>query len=79
MARVGEHPIFPELLGDAGEIAEKAPTLQSKLAALKKWDGAWFADQCCSAQSADVTEILLEIQRREWTLLFDHNFSKAFA
>ncbi len=84
MARVGEHPIFPELMDDAKELAQNAPNcagapIFSKLASLKKWDGAWFADQCCSAQNAEVTEILLAIQRREWALLFDYNFTKAFA
>jgi hypothetical protein len=84
MARVGEHPISPELLDDAREIAQNTPAnsgapMIAKFGTLQKWDGAWFADQCCSAQSAEATEILLEIQRREWALLFDYNFAKAFA
>jgi hypothetical protein len=79
MARVGEHPVFPELLNDARELAAGEPALAAKLSALKTWDAAWFVDQCCSPQSAGATEVLLTIQRREWALLFDYNFGKAFA
>ena len=81
MARVGEHPIFSELLCDAKEIAANAPDsgIAAAVSALKTWDAAWFTDQCCSAQDSRATSMLLEIQRREWALLFDHNFSKAFA
>ena len=80
MARVGEHPIFPELLSDAKEIAARAPDqIGNKLTEQKSWDAAWFTDRCCSETESSVTEALLEIQRREWALLFDYNFSKAFA
>ncbi|MEI6232198.1 MAG: hypothetical protein WCT04_04055 [Planctomycetota bacterium] len=84
MARVGEHPIFPELLEDAIEIATNAPdqsgaAISTKLSTLKKWDAAWFTDQCCSSQDAATEAILLDLQRREWALLFDYNFLKAFA
>ena len=80
MARVGEHPIFPELLSDAKEIAAHAPDqIGDKLNELKSWDAAWFTDRCCAEAEPSVTEALLEIQRREWALLFDYNFGKAFA
>ncbi len=81
MARIGEHPIFSELLNDAREIAGSVPALASaELAGKTSWDAAWFVDRCCSAPESDaVRDALLEIQRREWTLLFDHNFRKAFA
>jgi hypothetical protein len=80
MARVGEHPVFPELLNDAREIAANVPALAAELAGKKTWDAAWFVDRCCGAHESDaVRDALLEIQRREWTLLFDHNFRKAFA
>ena len=78
MARVGEHPIFPELLDDAREIAAGS-SIAEKLAGLKSWDAPWFTDQCCTEMDAAETELLLAIQRREWALLFDYNFSKAFA
>jgi hypothetical protein len=79
MARVGEHPIFPELLQDAADLAADNAELSNKLATLKTWDARWFTDQCCTIHDGPATEILLAIQRREWTLLFDYNFSKAFA
>ena len=81
MARVGEHPIFPELLSDALELAVQRPgtVLREPLDNLKTWDGAWFADRCCGKYDALTTELLLAIQRREWALLFDYNFGKAFA
>lgn len=80
MARVGEHPIFPELLNDAHEIAARVPNqISPKLNELKSWDAAWFTDQCCSEMEPPTKEVLLEIQRREWSLLFDYNFGKAFA
>ncbi len=79
MARVGEHPVFPELLADAREIAADIPALSEKLNAMKSWDANWFVDQCCSKPSGELEQSLLEIQRREWSLLFDYNFTKAFA
>ncbi len=85
MARVGEHPIFSELRDDATVIAAreaggKHGHVFDKLTAMKTtWDAAWFTDFCCSEAEPPVKELLLEIQRREWALLFDYNFSKAFA
>jgi len=82
MARVGEHPIFPDMLNDAKEIAAKAgapgAAILKQLEGLKTWDAAWFVDRC-AASDASSTALLLELQRREWQLLFDYNFSKAFA
>jgi hypothetical protein len=80
--RVGEHPILPELLSDARELAEAAgapaQALKAKCEALENWDAAGFADLCCNPETA-LTPALLAIQRREWHLLFEHNFKKAFA
>lgn len=78
MARVGEHPIFPELLEDAREIVAGSAFAES-LASMKSWDSNWFVEQCCSKQDSAATEVLLQLQRREWALLFDYNFGKAFA
>jgi len=82
MARVGEHPIFPDMLNDAKEIAAKigpaGAAILKQLEALKTWDASWFVDRCAAADPA-ATPLLLELQRREWQLLFDYNFSKAFA
>ena len=83
MARIGEHPICPELLADAQEIAAAAgaagAALLSAMQGKKSWDGAWFVDRCNSGPDQATTRILLDIQQREWLLLFDYNFKKAFA
>jgi len=78
---VGEHPIFPELLSDAKEIAaaHSSTKIRENFDAMQKWDAVWFTDQCCGSPDAATTELLLEIQRREWALLFNYNFGKAFA
>lgn len=78
MARVGEHPIFPELLNDARELAANS-ILNVSLNAMKTWDGKWFVDACCAKHNGAEETVLLDIQRREWALLFDYNFGKAFA
>jgi len=80
-ARTGEHPIFPELLRDALEIASSPPSdkLCNQIEKMSGWDAAWFVDRCTTAADPAATKVLLDIQRREWQLLFDYNFSKAFA
>jgi hypothetical protein len=82
MARCNEHPILPELLKDAREITAAAgpagAALSQQLSGMKTFDGAWFIDRCSAADPA-TTKVLLDIQRREWQLLFDYNFIKAFA
>lgn len=83
MARIGEHPICPELLQDALEIAAAAgpagTSLSSAMQKMKTWDGAWFVDRCNGGPDPQTTRILLDIQQREWLLLFDYNYKKAFA
>ena len=78
-ARIGEHPAPAELLEDAREIAAGAALLSSALNAAKVWDAPWFADQCTTASGPAAIKTLLAIERREWQLLFDYNFRKAFA
>ena len=81
--RVGEHPVYPELLDDAREIAAAAgpagKALLDPLQQMKAWDGAWFVDRCSAGGDAATVGVLLQIQRREWQLLFDGSFRKAFA
>jgi len=83
MARIGEHPICPELLQDAIEIATAAGPAGAPLAAamqkMKTWDSSWFVERCNSGADPLTTQVLLNIQRREWLLLFDYNYKKAFA
>lgn len=77
-ARIGEHPILPELLQDAVELAAGSPLLPA-IEKMKTWDCGWFVDQCSSKPDSATTATLLKIQRREWDLLFEYNFKKAFA
>jgi hypothetical protein len=83
MVRIGEHPICPELLADAQELAAAAgpsgAALLSQLQKMVKWDAAWFVDRCNSGPDPATTKVLLGIQQREWLLLFDYNYKKAFA
>jgi hypothetical protein len=83
MARIGEHPILPELLKDSVELATAAAkpgaAILTKLEAMKNWDASWFVDACNTPADPAATKVLLDIQRREWQLLFDYNFKKAFA
>lgn len=79
-SRVGEHPIFPELLADAKELAGPNPSQALlELVSPSAWDPDIMIALCTSPQDQATTRALLEIQRREWDLLFDHNFGKAFA
>lgn len=83
MARIGEHPIRPELLQDAIETASAAGSsgaaLLKELENFQHWDAAWFVDRCTAPTDPGTTKVLLDIQRREWLLLFDYNYKKAFA
>lgn len=80
--RVGEHPVFPELLADARETASASPGLSDiflkALDEMNAWDAAWFVDQCVTAVDPHTVKTLITIQRREWLLLFEYNFQKAF-
>jgi hypothetical protein len=81
LARCNEHPILPDLLNDAREIAATSndKRLLTQLEAMSVWDGEWFTDRCVAGGDAQTVQTLLDIQRREWHLLFNYNFSKAFA
>ncbi len=78
-SRVGEHPIFGELARDAAEIIKDSGC--ESLALLgngSTWDPDEFIRLCTSDQDDATTRTLLEIQRREWALLFDHDYGLAF-
>ncbi len=68
--RVGEHPIFGELNRDASEIL-KAYDSRRRLKPV--WDPFLFIAWCDEARKAPGSELEragVEIQRREWELLF---------
>jgi hypothetical protein len=71
--RVGAHPIFPALAGEAAEIVSRRPGAGFQVAA--KWDPFEFIDFCerATRQPGSVAEqAAIEIQRAEWQLLFDY-------
>jgi len=79
-SRVGDHPIFPELMLDAKELAGPAPHVGVvELVASDRWDPDVFVKLCTTASDSVATQVLLSIQRREWELLFEQNYRKAFA
>jgi len=70
--RVGNHPIFPELR----EYASQYPELRLG----ETWDPFRFIDFCEAARRSPASPPLnaaLDIQRREWQLLFDYCASPA--
>ena len=79
-SRVGEHPVFAGLSLEAKEIVGPQPPEALKpLLAHDAWDPDEFVKLCTSSQEGVATQCLLELQRREWELLFDYNYTKAFA
>jgi len=79
VARLGEHPVMTELLPDARELAVSSAVLSGELNRATQWDVGGFIDHCVGKPAGADEAILLDIQRREWLLLFDYNFRKAFA
>jgi len=71
--RVGAHPVFPALAGEAAEIVSRHPDAGFRVAA--KWDPLEFIDFCERATrqpGSAAGQAALEIQRAEWQLLFDY-------
>mgnify|MGYP001591024364 CR=1 FL=1 len=83
VARVGDHPIFPEMLADAQDIAAGAGAAGRMLAGdlqnMTTWNEGWLVDRCATPADPATTKVLLQLQQRQWQLLFDYNYKKAFA
>lgn len=81
--RVGSHEIFPELHRTVAElVADKTPDGPAAfLAKMPRWDPFAFIDLCEAVQrgKAHDEQMCLEIQAREWELLFDHCFRQTVA
>jgi hypothetical protein len=73
--RVGAHAIFPELLADARVLA---PALAGRLSRGDAWHAADFVKLATGNPEPALTTALVAIARREWELLFDHEWSAAF-
>jgi hypothetical protein len=71
--RVGAHPIFRPLLEEARVIATAYPDVSLQLGST--WNPFAFIDVCEEARrhpASGLERAVLEIQRVEWQLLFDH-------
>jgi len=71
--RVGRHPVFSDLHGEAGRIAAAHPDAGVRLA--DRWDPFAFIDLCEKARGeagSELEAMAREIQRVEWQLLFHH-------
>jgi hypothetical protein len=78
--RLGEHAIFPELLADTREIGAGASpsTALARLVDTKSWDASAFVGLATGRIEGALEGALLAIQRREWELLFDREWTRAF-
>lgn len=78
-ARVGEHPVFPELLADAREIAgDEPPPPLAPLLRADAWRPGRFVELATGRGGGAAEPLLLAIERREWELLFDHEWRRVF-
>jgi hypothetical protein len=71
--RVGTHPVFPALAGEAGEIISRYPDAGFEVT--DNWNPFEFIHFCERAArrpGSDAEHAALEIQRAEWQLLFDY-------
>ena len=77
-ARVAEHPIFAELARDAAAILVGHPALAGIVAG-GRFHARRFIDLATASRppASAAHQALLALQRREWELLFDHEWSLA--
>lgn len=79
--RVGDHPVFKPLHGDAANLtaAAGAPKDAAFLTRQSAWDPLAFADLCERAAkgTSPLEDLCRKIQRREWELLFDYCHNQA--
>ena len=72
--RVGEHPCFKELAGEAQRILGDEKALLARLVPRGEWDAFAFVDACEQAARAKLTReqerLLREIQAAELRILF---------
>jgi hypothetical protein len=77
--RVGQHPCFKALAGEAEKILSGEKALLGRLLARGEWDPFAFVDACEQAAHAKLTgnqaELLRQVQAAELRLLFErfHN------
>lgn len=79
--RVGNHPVFEPLRTDAAALASVAETDEASdfLTRQSAWDPFAFIDLCeaCARGRSSAETLCMQIQRREWELLFAFCFRGA--
>ncbi|MCA9218117.1 MAG: hypothetical protein KDB27_33830 [Planctomycetales bacterium] len=80
--RVGEHPIFVDLLHTANQLAREASTSDaaaSFLLSQNEWDPFRFVDLCeqVSGSGSDTELLCRRIAQAEWAILFDYCYRAA--
>ncbi len=76
--QVGDHPVFDSLNAWARQIAQVGPPEAAFLCQQTYWDPLTFVDLCRAASESRVLEALcMQIQLREWELLFDFCYQRA--
>ncbi len=71
--RVGMHPIFPALAGEARHIVSRHPDCGFSLADIwNPFEFIHFCERAARRPGSDAETAALEIQRAEWQLLFDY-------
>ena len=75
--RVPDHAIHAELCGDAARLAQE---VDGERFLTKTWDAGAFVDLCAKAERGPDSLSLLcrRIQQREWELLFQFCYRRAF-
>ena len=77
--RVGDHPIYEDLLDGVKQLAREATVDAAGLDDQTAWDPFRFVDLCSSvAQSGSDTELFCrKVAQLEWQLLFDFCYQRA--
>lgn len=80
--RVGDHPVYPTLAVQAGELIRSVGEEAGKAAALlsaSEWDPDRFVDLCeqVRGRGGAAERLCEQIQRLEWEILFDFSYAHA--
>ena len=80
--QVGDHAVYADLFRISAELATGLPEVPAGMEYLvsqKNWDPFAFADSCELADGSQgaARDLCVQIQMREWELLFDFSFRAA--
>ena len=83
--KVSNHEVLPALRETvlarwAAGGDSRSDSLRAMVESRSAWDAFWFVDQCEAVKRGGASEVesaLMEAQRVEWQLLFDHCYRRA--